>query len=69
MVDYCIDEKYQHKKIFAHFLMRGNLTNPYCGYLTKEQIFCNVNPSFDNSTELCIFLIWKVLMNTKKLSK
>jgi 4-amino-4-deoxy-L-arabinose transferase-like glycosyltransferase len=55
MVNYCIDEKYQHKKIFAHFLMRGNLTNPYCGYLTKEQIFCNVNPSFDNSTELCIF--------------
>ncbi|MFA4852137.1 MAG: glycosyltransferase family 39 protein [Bacteroidales bacterium] len=55
MVNYCIENNFQKKKIFTHFLMLGNLKNPYCGYLSEDQKFTNVSSTFDKTTELCIF--------------
>lgn len=55
MVEYCLENKFRNKKIFTHFLMIGNLQNPYCGYITDDQKFSDVSTVFTDSTDLCIF--------------
>lgn len=55
MVNYCVGNHFQKKKIFTSFLMARNLTNPYCGYLSEDNKFNDVSSGFDTKTELCIF--------------
>ena len=54
-VQYCLDQKYFNKKIFTHFLMIHNLTNPNCGYISEKEIFRDATASYSPDTELCIF--------------
>jgi len=54
-VQYCIEHQYYNKKIFTHFLMIHNLTNPYCGYINDNQKFSDVTANYSPATELCIF--------------
>ncbi len=55
IVNYCVYNNFQDKKIFTHFLMISNFTNPYCGYVSVNNKFLNVSSEFDNKTEMCIF--------------
>lgn len=55
VAQYCIEQEYYNKKIFTHFLMIHNLTNPYCGYINDNQRFTDVSAAYSPVTELCIF--------------
>ena len=67
MVNYCVENNFRDKKIFAHFLMLGNLSNPYCGYLSEGQKFTNVNSTFDENTDICIFSNMEGIEEYKKI--
>ena len=73
MVNYCIQNHFENKKIYTHFLMLGNLQNPYCGYISDDQKFSDVTTAFTDSTDLCIFSNmegkedYESLKKTKKL--
>lgn len=55
MVKYCIENNFRDKKIFTHFLMLGNLTDPYCGYITESEKFTDVSSDYSANPEICIF--------------
>jgi hypothetical protein len=54
-VDYCLANHFQHKKIFTDFLIVGNLSNHYYGYLSDDEKFTDVSSNFDAKTKLYIF--------------
>jgi 4-amino-4-deoxy-L-arabinose transferase-like glycosyltransferase len=66
MVEYCVDNNFQNKSIFANFLMTVNLSNPYSGYITEQHRFPNTSSKIDNNTELYIFSSMELLKENKE---
>ncbi len=55
VINYCIDNNLQDKSIYAYFITRTNMTNPYAGYVEKGQEFSNVLSEFSPDTDYYIF--------------
>jgi len=53
-VRFCEEKNLFEKKIFANFLMRTYLTNPYCGYLASEKSFPNVFYEFSDTIDYVV---------------
>jgi len=54
-VDFMIENKLSDKKIYAFFLMKESLTNPYSGYLNEKKQFTQVGNAEENAYEYFIF--------------
>lgn len=54
-VDYCVANHWQEKKLFASFLMADCLTNPYAGYVRKEEVFKMVTGKSTGQEEYYLF--------------
>ena len=54
-IDYCVENYWEEKNIYAYFLMEGNLLNPYCGYVSEEKKFHHVGSNMSDSTDYFIF--------------
>jgi 4-amino-4-deoxy-L-arabinose transferase-like glycosyltransferase len=66
MVKFCVDNKYQNKKIYTNFLMATELSNPYSGYLSEQQKFSNFGSIIDTNTEFFIFSNMEQLKENKE---
>lgn len=63
MVDFCVQNNFRNKKIYANFLMNTYLSNPYSGYISEQQKFYNINCIFDDEKEL--FIISNIELSDK----
>jgi hypothetical protein len=53
-VEYLEQNNCYDKKITANFLMRMNLTNPDCGYLSSNKNFVNITDKYSRSSQYII---------------
>ena len=65
MINFCVENKFLNKNIYADFLMATYLSNPYCGYITEQQKFSQSNFENDKNEDLYIFSNIELLKNNK----
>jgi len=65
MINFCVENKFLNKNIYADFLMITYLSNPYCGYITEQQKFSQSNFDNDKNEDLYIFSNIELLKNNK----
>ena len=65
MVNYCVENKFQNKNIYANFLIATYLSNSYCGYINEQQKFPLSNFGNNQKSDLYIFSNMELLKNNK----
>ncbi len=55
MIDYLVENKFQHSNIFANWLTVQYLIIPYSGYIDDDEIFPHADFTVTNDMEYCIF--------------